>query len=180
MIDEFLGCFLDETFKQVQGFENYLVSNHGRILNLDTGRILKPCTNTNGYHYVVLSKEGKAKNFLVHRLVAQAFIPNIENKPQVNHIDENKKNNHLSNLEWATVKENANHGTRNERLSKAISKKVLVLDIDYNQVGEFESLTKACTTLKVDRSDASRVARGKKQHVSNLIFAYLDDLEEVM
>lgn len=179
MIDEFLGYFLDETFKQVQGFENYLVSNYGRILNLDTGRILKP-RSIMGYQGVTLYKNGKEKQVFVHRLVAQEFIPNPENKPQVNHIDENKQNNHLSNLEWATAKQNANHGTRNARLGKATSKKVLVLDIEYQEVGVFESIKQACEILNINNGNASKVANGKLKQTKNLIFAHVADLEEVI
>nr|WP_302598403.1 NUMOD4 domain-containing protein [uncultured Cellulosilyticum sp.] len=174
-----LGYYLDEHFKAVEGFENYLVSNYGRILNLDTGRILKPRSN-NGYQAVMLCKNGEEKQVFVHRLVAQAFIPNIENKPQVNHIDENKANNHLSNLEWVTAKENINHGTRTERQAKAKCKPVLVLDIDYNEVGVFDSIKQACEVLSVDRGNASKVASGKQPHTKNLVFAYVADLEEVI
>lgn len=174
-----LGYYLDEQFKQIEGYENYLVSNYGRVLNLDTGRVLKP-RNTSGYQQVSLWKENNQKHEYIHRLVAQAFIPNIENKPQVNHIDENKHNNHVSNLEWATVKENVNHGTRTERQAKALFKPVLVLDIDYNEVGFFDSIKQACEVLNVNEGNASSVAKGKLSHTKNLIFAYVGDLEEVV
>lgn len=88
---------------------NYLVSEDGKVYNKKTGRYLKQ-TNIGwgGYYRVQLgTKNGSPK--LVHRLVAEIYLPNPENKPEVNHIDGNKLNNHVSNLEWVTAKENAKH-----------------------------------------------------------------------
>lgn len=118
-----------EIWKWIPDFEGlYQVSTWGRIRSVDRwviykdgskrfykGRILKPARDENGYLLVVLSRDGKRRNFRVHRLVAEAFIPNPENKPEVNHLDENKENNYVSNLEWSTHKDNINWGTRNER-----------------------------------------------------------------
>ena len=105
--------FLEESmekFKQIKGYKNYSVSNYGKIRNDKTGRILKPSNNsTGGYLFVGLSKNGICKSQKVHRLVALAFIPNPENKRTVNHIDGVKINNFVSNLEWATNKENTHH-----------------------------------------------------------------------
>jgi hypothetical protein len=90
-------------------------------------RILKP-TQHNGYLQVYLSDGcGKIKTFCIHRLVCEAFHENPENKPCVNHIDEDKTNNTASNLEWCTVAENLNHGTRNIRAGKATAKAIVSL-----------------------------------------------------
>lgn len=99
----------------------YQVSTKGQIksLNIRKGRILKQHTQC-GYLYVGLSKQCKAKLYLVHRLVAEAFIPNPDNLPEVNHKDENKLNNRVDNLEWCDAKYNSNYGTRNKRKSKPI------------------------------------------------------------
>ena len=95
----------------VVGLSNYyMVSNHGRVKN-GHGKLLG-CVHPGGYHYCHLTIKkggGKGRNYLTHRLVALAFIPNPENKPEVNHIDGNKLNNHVSNLEWATKRENQQH-----------------------------------------------------------------------
>lgn len=96
-----------EIWKQADGYENYEVSSFGNIRNKTTGRILKP-SSKGGYYSVGLSNI-KTKTFRIHQLVAKTFIPNPENKTQVNHKDKNGLNNKLSNLEWNTNKENSIH-----------------------------------------------------------------------
>ena len=95
-----------ETFVEIEGFEKYEVSNLGKVRNIKSGRILKPRLHREGYLRHALYKNNKQKNLLLHRILATAFIDNPGEKTQVNHIDENKTNNDLSNLEWCTVKEN--------------------------------------------------------------------------
>ena len=92
---------------------NYLVSSEGEVKNRMTGKILKPYLNSNGYCQVGIYINGKFKNSLLHRLVASAFIPNIENKLEVNHIDGNKLNNRVENLEWCNRSENQLHAFAN-------------------------------------------------------------------
>ena len=107
-----------EVWKDVVGYEGlYEVSNLGRVKSLRRNIIMKQKI-VKGYNMLTLTKAGKQKGETVSRLVGRAFIPNPENKPQINHIDENKQNNHVDNLEWVTAKENANHGTRPDRLRK--------------------------------------------------------------
>ena len=112
-----------EVYAPIDGFPDYLVTSYGRVFSLKHGKLkeLKQAKNKQGYLVVCLCKNNKKINKRVHRLVAQSFIPNPNNKQQVNHIDENKENNNVSNLEWMTHKENNDYGTRNQRISKAIS-----------------------------------------------------------
>ncbi len=96
----------EEVWKIIKGFESYKVSNFGRVKSsIGKEKILKPVINRGGY----LSQKLNGKRFLIHRLVANAFLENKENKPQVNHKDKNRQNNNLSNLEWSTYLENMNH-----------------------------------------------------------------------
>ena len=103
-----------EIWKPVKGFENYEVSNLGQVKSLNYNRtkeakILRLCKNKDGYLTVTLYKNGKGYAKKVHRLVTAAFIPNPEGKTEVNHIDGNKTNNRVENLEWATHSENMHH-----------------------------------------------------------------------
>lgn len=101
---------MGEIKKDVVGYEGlYLVNELGEVYSVKSGRQLTPCENRFGYLNVCLRKSGKGKTEKVHRIVAKAFIPNPENKPQVNHIDGNKKNNCADNLEWVTNSENKKH-----------------------------------------------------------------------
>ncbi|MBE8952238.1 MAG: HNH endonuclease [Quinella sp. 1Q7] len=106
------GDLPDEIWRDVVGYEGYYkVSNFGRVKSFHKGKskILKFGVSPFGYLRVVLCKDFKKKNRPIHILVAQAFIPNPDNKRQINHIDGDKTNNHVSNLEWATPAENIHH-----------------------------------------------------------------------
>ena len=120
---------LNEIWKKVPYYEGYEVSNYGRVRSIDRyvidkngvrtfkeGKYLTKHDNGNGYLTVTLSNNGKYKQEYVHRIVALAFIPNPDKKPQVNHKDEDKQNNYIENLEWVTCKENNNYGTHTERV----------------------------------------------------------------
>ena len=120
----------EEIWKDIAGYEGvYKISNLGRVKSLNYLRkgIEKeriPNKNNSGYLIVGLHKNGKIKQFLIHRLVAEAFIENPENLPQVNHIDENKLNNCVENLEWRSAKYNSNYGEHNYNLRNTMSSKV--------------------------------------------------------
>jgi hypothetical protein len=93
-------------WKKIIGYENYEVSDAGDVRNSKTGRVLKKGIDTHGYHQLRLSNNGKVKTLRIHRLVGTAFMTNPDNKPCIDHIDNCKTNNHLTNLRFATCKEN--------------------------------------------------------------------------
>lgn len=106
--------------QDISGYEGlYAVSTDGRVYSYRKKRYMKPQVERDGYLFVYLAdKDKNYKIHKVHRLVAMTYIPNPENKPQVNHKDECVTNNDVSNLEWVTPKENSNWGTRNKKLSE--------------------------------------------------------------
>lgn len=102
----------DEIWKPIEGFPKYRVSNYGRLKNTK-GQILHPYTNHKGYLKIgLIGNDGKDHKKRVHRLVAEAFIPNTNNYPEVNHKNLNKRDNEVTNLEWVTGEENRKHYQR--------------------------------------------------------------------
>ena len=96
----------EELFKSIDGYDNYSISNFGNVKNNKTNRILKHSNHRQGYKEIHLCKNGNVKSFKVHRLVGMAFLENPDNKPMIDHIDENKSNNNVKNLRWATNQDN--------------------------------------------------------------------------
>lgn len=124
---------MEEIWKDIKGYEDlYQISNMGNVRSLNYSRtgkteILRPGSDR-GYLCVGLCKNGKAKTYRVHRLVAQAFIPNPDELPCINHIDEDKTNNRVENLEWCDHAYNNNYGTRNERVGPNRGKSILCVE----------------------------------------------------
>lgn len=160
-----------EKWKDIDGFD-YEVSTLGRVRNKITNHILKPIKCTNGYLEYQLNKNGKRFCKLAHRLVAEAFIENENNKPQVNHKDENIKNNCVENLEWVTAKENANYGTRNERFAKKKSIPIDMYDLEMNFIKHFESATQCSKELGICLENITRVCKGKRKTAKGYIFKF--------
>ena len=152
-----------ETFVKIEGFEKYEVSNLGKVRNIKSGRMLKPHLNHNGYLKHHLYRHDKQKELFLHRILATAFIDNPGKKPQVNHIDENKLNNDLSNLEWCTERENAIHGTRTKRVAEKLSQKVIQLDLNDNILNVFKSMRQAEREAGIDATSISACCNGKRK-----------------
>ena len=117
---------MQEVWKTIPNYDGYLISNMGVVKSIDRlssngrhlkGKILKPLKSSGGYLSISLCKDGKDKHYAIHRLVMLAFVGECPDGMEVNHIDENKHNNALSNLEYLTSQDNCNHGTRNERIA---------------------------------------------------------------
>lgn len=128
--------------------EKYDINEYGEIKNHITNRILKPKKNHRGYLYYGVSIKGKYKDIIIHRAVAETFIPNPNNLPQVNHKDGNKLNNCVDNLEWVTAKENMIHATK-MGLNKCNyrNRKVIALNEDGEIIYRFNSMAEAATFI---------------------------------
>ena len=123
---------------------------------------------------VILCDSGGKKKFFVHRLVCEAFHENLENKPCVNHIDENKVNNTASNLEWCTYTENNNYGTRTARVAKTQSKSVCQYTLDGKLIKVWQSLREIQRQLGFFPGNVSRVARGKAKTAYGYVWKYVE------
>lgn len=148
-----IACVNCPNWKPVNGNEGYEVHWRGIVRNAATKHVLSAGLGGSGYYTVSLSN----KSYTVHRLVALTYVPNTDSKEMVNHIDGNKRNNHLANLEWATRSENEKHGHR-LGLKRPPVHKIPVLQIDDNGniVREYGSMTEAeaygFTSANVSRS----------------------------
>ncbi|HCC04014.1 MAG TPA: hypothetical protein DEP51_04060 [Clostridiales bacterium] len=184
-----------ETWKEIKNYEGfYEVSSLGRVRSLTryvkqknnskkkiAGKILKPIPNKNGYLMVTLSKDCKGKRYFVHRLVADAFILNKNNKKEVNHIDENPKNNKVNNLEWVTHLENSNYGTRGKRISKNLKewckknrvKKVKQVSLNGIFIKEWESAKDVQKELGINSKGISLCATKRRKTAGGYKWIYV-------
>ena len=166
------GIMKKEYWKPVVGYEgHYEVSNWGRVKSLKRNLIKKLKLTYENRYVVSLWKNGKSKTYSVHRLVAEAFILNPDNLPQVNHKDENPLNNVVSNLEWVSAKYNCNYGTRNERISKKKSKPVLQYTLDGELVKEWESAMQA-SKYGFDNSEIGKCCRNYRNYMTHKGFIW--------
>lgn len=133
----------------IEGYEDvldvYSVDEAGYIYSSEIGRALKPRDNGRGYMQIQLKLKGarKWRHAYVHILIAKAFIPNPDGLPEVNHKDENKRNNHVENLEWVTRADNNRYGTKNERMIRTRCEDIYVYDSLLNFVGKFIGMAEA-------------------------------------
>ena len=168
----------NEQWKPIKGYEGlYEVSNYGEVKSLNfnrTGRekLLSPRKNGNGYLLVSLFKNGVAKTFLVHRLIYSTFVGEIPEGLQCNHIDEDKENNRVDNLNLMTSKENTNWGTRNARVAAAQSKQVEAFDDDGNVVYRFPSVMEA-GRQGFSAGNISQCCNGKLKSHGGFIWRYV-------
>lgn len=152
--------------KNIKGHEHYVIYDDGRILNTKFNKFLNPYKDTVGYYSVVLCKNGKRSYCRLHRLLAEYFIENPENKPQVNHKDADRLNYSISNLEWCTSKENVNHAMDNNLMHpKAPSPESNYKKILRSDGIVYKSLTEAASLNKTHLSSISKCLSGlRKTH----------------
>lgn len=166
---------MKEIWKPIRGYVGkYEVSSLGRVRSLLRGIYLTPDT-AKGYHRVTLFCNGKRDRRAVHLLVANAFIPNPLGKPYINHIDENKTNNSVDNLEWCTAKENCNYGNRNCKISNRVAKPVEQLSKDGAFIRVWDSMTDASKSLKISLSEISICTREPHKSAGGYRWRYYNE-----
>lgn len=191
---------MNEIWRPFPGFEEgYLISNYGKVYSLRNKKLLKPIKTKNGYLRIHPSIDGFRKDVQIHRAVAQAFIPNPENKPTVNHINEIKTDNFVGNLEWATMKDQNNHGTRTKRAiqntdwiarTKKMDYKSIAAKHDYKNmnnkqkktviqltedgffVAEFESISSAARKHNIRPSHICCCLKGRRKTCAGFRWKY--------
>ena len=165
---------MNEKWKSIAGFEeHYEVSNMGNVRNVVTGRCLSLKKDKDGYLQVGLSASGVCHTKKVHRLVADAFIPNPLNLPTVNHINEIKSDNSIENLEWASYYRQIHHGTRDDRARQAIaSEAVIQMDVSGNIVNRYESVRLAAKEMGRKPESLIDCIKGRKKMCAGFFWAY--------
>lgn len=159
---------MKEQWKDIADFDNYEVSDLGRVRNKKTKKILKPRNYPNGYVYFTLYKDGDyitQYNRMGHRLVAETFIPNPNNYPEVNHKDEIKENNNVENLEWISHQDNIDY---------SLAKPVGQYDLGGNLIKIWKSAAETERTLGYPGSNIAACCRGKYKQSHGFIWKYVN------
>ena len=180
---------MNEIWKDIKDYPNYMVSNLGRVKSLSNNfsrkeKILKNGKNNVGYLLVGLCKNGKVKNYLIHRLVAEAFLPNPENKPCIDHINTDRTDNRICNLRWVTSKENINNPLTIDKKSKnahlknkfgaenPLSKPILQFSKDGELIKKWNSITDIKRELGINIGNICSCCNGKRNTAGGYIWRY--------
>lgn len=173
---------LDEIWKEIKGYEGiYEISNLGKVKSLsriDGNGVLrkeiirKQSISKKGYNIIQLRNSNGCKMFMVHRLVAEAFVPNPYNKPFVNHKDEDKRNNSAENLEWCDVTYNNTYGTRLEKVKKKLGKPIISIKLDTGETEHYVSIIEGARKTNSSSRHIYSVLRGKRKSHNKRIWKY--------
>ena len=182
-----------EEYRDIKGWEGYYqVSNLGNVKSIERKawngrgyrvikeRIMKTYDNGYGYLFVYLTKDGEQEKCYIHRLVAEAFLENPDNLPDVNHKDENKENNCVENLEYCTKAYNNNYGTRNKRIAEAmtnhpkLSKAIIGISKISGLITEFSSAHEASRQLGIDQSHITDCLKGRQKSAGGFYWMYAE------
>lgn len=184
-----------EIWKDIKGYENlYQISNMGRVKSLEKFRvngknggyiqkskILKPQQQLNGYLQICLHQDKRIKHFLIHRLVAIHFLPNPQNLPQVNHINEDKTDNRVENLEWCTNEYNLNYGSCITRMKEKLNIPIIQFSKYDNFIQIWKSTTTASKSLNINKGNINGCLKGRYgcKTAGGYKWGYADDYERI-
>ena len=204
-IPNYVGLYQASNLGNIRSLDKFSLTNNrfNKMKRKVKGRILKPHLNKRtGYLQVILSNDKNKKIWLVHRLIALTFIPNLENKEQVNHIDGNKHNNNVENLEWVTCSENMKHAFKtnlnhsNFKVQSGINhhfygkhhsneakeksrinhcKKIIQYDKNYNLIKIWKSIQEVEKNLNINNGNISECCRGKRKSAGGYIWRYANE-----
>lgn len=165
---------MEEIWRKIKNYQNYEISNLGRARSLNCGRerILKTRKHPSGYELINI----KGKTYKIHKLVAEAFIPNPYDYKEINHKDEDKLNNRVDNLEWCNRKYNCNYGSLPKKVAERFSKPVFLIDIksELKPMMFFESAMQAERLFGIDHSSIIKCCRGKVKTAGGYEWHYLN------
>ena len=175
----------NEIWKDINGYEGlYQISNFGIVKSVDRiskhsngdltlkGKILKKNKNSKGYLYLSLCKNGKYRQYLIHRLVAEHFIPNPDNKPYIDHINTDRSDNRVENLRWVTHKENINNPLTIDKKSKKLNKPIIQFSRNGEFIRKWDSALDAQRELGIKQSNICSCCKGKLKTTGGYMWRY--------
>lgn len=174
----------NEVWLPITDYPNYMISNLGNVKSLSNNKtrkekILKNVKNRGGYLQVFLSKNGKVKRYYIHRLVAEHFLPNLDYKPEIDHINTNKSDNRVENLRWCSHKENINNLLTKDKMSKnklgiehPNSKPILQFTLDKKLVRKWNCATDVERELGIYQTNISKCCKGKYKSAGGFKWQY--------
>ena len=164
---ESIEFLIGKNCKYIKESDGYFVLDDGNVFSVKSGKVLKPIEDRYGYHFVnIYEKTGNMKSRKIHRLVAEAFIPNPKNLPQVNHINEDKHDNRVCNLEWCDAVYNNSYGKRDSQ------RNVYEYDLDGNYLKEYHGIRNAAATIGCHENTLRSVCNGKGSTVKGKMYRW--------
>lgn len=161
-------------YRPVEEFPWYLACSDGYVINADTGHVLAGSKKKTGYiEILMVDEDGKPHYRLLHRVIAEAFVENNENKPEVNHIDGDKSNNRADNLGWATREENLRHAYETGLMpNDATPRKVVAVNIETGVTMEFDSIYQAAHALHISQGNICMCCKGTRPYAGGFLWGY--------